>query len=80
MLVLHALLVIILLFVGARPHRIEDVREPDEAQKIGARDTGIRRECNHQRMEASPNTHLPLPSTLTTIPYNHPLPSTIILC
>jgi hypothetical protein len=44
MLVLHALLVIVLLFVSARPRRIEDVREPDEAQKTGARDTGIRQE------------------------------------
>ena len=39
MLVLHALLVIllvcVLLFVDATPHRIEDVREPDEVQKTG---------------------------------------------
>jgi hypothetical protein len=46
MLVLHALLVIFLvcvvLFVSTRPRRIEYVREPDEAQKIGAKGIGIR--------------------------------------
>ena len=77
-LVLHDLLVIflvfVLLFVDAKPHRIEDMREPGEAQKIGARGTGIRRGRNRQRMEASPNTHLPYPSTLTTIPYPPPSP------
>jgi hypothetical protein len=45
MFVLHALPVIFLvcvsLFVDARPHRVEDVREPDGVRKIGAGDTGI---------------------------------------
>ena len=67
MLVLHALLVIflvcVLLFVNARPRRIEDVREPNGVQKIGIGDTGIGRGYNRQRMEVSPNTHLTPSST-----------------
>ena len=51
MLVLHALpvifLVCVLLFVNARPRRIEDVREPNGVQKIGIGDTGIGRGYNH---------------------------------
>ena len=72
MLVLHALLVIflvyVLLFFDARPRRIGDVREPDRVQKTGIGDTGIGRGYNRQQVEASPNTHLPLPSTLHDIP------------
>ena len=61
-------LICILLFVDARPRRIGDVREPDEVQKTGTGDTGIERGYNRQRMDASPNTQLPLPSTLHDIP------------
>jgi hypothetical protein len=70
--VLHVLLVIflvcVLLFADARPRRIEDVREPVGVQKTETGDTGFGRGYNHQRMEASPNTRLSLPSTLSTIP------------
>ena len=68
MLVLHVLLVIfhvcVILFVNARPCRIEDVREPDRVQKIGTGDTGIGQGYNRQQMEVSPNTHLTPPSIL----------------
>jgi hypothetical protein len=70
--VLHALLVIflvcVLLSTDAKPPRIEDVREFDGARKIGIEDTGIGQGYNCQRMEASPNTHLPLPPLQATIP------------
>ena len=72
MLVLHALLVIFpclrFLLVDARLRTIEDVREPDGVPKTGTGDTGIGEGYNRQRMEASPNTHLLLPSTLHAIP------------
>ena len=51
MLVLHALLVIflvcVLLFVDARPRRIEDMEKDEGVQKTGAGDTGIEegRDC-----------------------------------
>ena len=76
MLVLRALLVIFLvcvsLFVNARPRRIEDMRELDGVQKIVTGDTGIGQGYNRQRMEASPNTHLTLPSILHAIPVIEP--------
>ena len=75
MLVLHALLVIfhvcVSLLVKARLRRIEDVertRWSPEVKKTGAGEIGIEQGYNHQRMEASPNTHLFLPSTLHAIP------------
>ena len=83
MLVLHALLVVflvcVLLFVDARPRRIEDVREPDGVQKTGTEDTGIREGSDRQRMEASPNTHPFLPSTLHAIPQPPPFHHHILL-
>jgi hypothetical protein len=67
MLVLPALpiifLVCVLLFVDARPRRIEDVREPNKVQKTRIGDTRIGRGYNRQRMEANPNTHLTPSST-----------------
>ena len=78
MLILHALLVIFLIcvffFVDARPHRIEDVREPDRVQKTGTGDTGIRDGYNRQRIEASPNAHLSLSLHHTC----HPLTTSLL--
>ena len=64
-------LICVLLFVDARPRRIEDVREPDGVQKIGTGETGIERGYNRQQMETSPNTHLTPPSTIHATYLNH---------
>ena len=61
MLPLHACL-LFSLFVNARPCRIEDVRELDGVPKVGAG-----QKYNRQRIEASPSTHLYLPTTLHAI-------------
>jgi hypothetical protein len=47
---------------------MENPMKLDGVQKTGIGDTGIGQEYNCQRMEASPNTHLSLPSTSFAIP------------
>ena len=49
-------------------------REPDGVQKARAGDTGIGQGYNHHRMEASPNTHLPLSLHFICHPLTSPFP------